>query len=187
MQNPRLAGRYAKSLVDLAGEKDQLNKVYDDMKYLQAVNKQSKEFVAMLKSPVIHADKKNAVISGIIGGKVSELSSAFLTLLVQKNRESALPEIVDAFIDQYNDIKGIHKVKLTTAAPVSEELQKSIVSKVKQEAGFEHVELESKVDESIIGGFVLEYHNKLMDASIARELNDIKKGFQNNEFIQNIR
>jgi F-type H+-transporting ATPase subunit delta len=50
MLNPRLAGRYAKSLLTLAIEKDQLEPVYMDMQYLNAVTKASNEFVVILKA-----------------------------------------------------------------------------------------------------------------------------------------
>ncbi len=187
MQSPRLAGRYAKSLVDLSQEKGQLENVYKDMQYMQQVSKQSREFVALIKSPVIKADKKNAILEAVTKGKVSELTAAFNKLLVSKGRENVLPEVVNAFIDQYNAIKGINKVKLTTATEATEELKQSMIQKVKAEAGFGIVELETKVDPSIVGGFILEFNNKKVDASILRDLNDVKKQFMRNDYIQQIR
>ena len=121
MQQPRLAGRYAKSLIDLAVEQNQLDKVYSDMQYLQAVCKQSSAFVNLLKSPIIQADKKRKIIEAVTTGKISNITEGFNRLLVLKGRENVLPEIVSAFIDQYNEIKGVHKVKITTAVAVSEE------------------------------------------------------------------
>ena len=187
MLNPRLAGRYAKSIVDLAIERNELEKVYADMKYLQAVCKSSRDFVRLLKSPVIPADKKSAALTAVTTGNVGELTAAFNKLLISKNREFYLPEIVDAFIDQYNKIKGIHRVKLTTAAPVSDDLKEAIVSKIKSETSLQNIELESVVKEELIGGFVLEFNNNLVDASIARDLRDLKKQFSSNEFVQQIR
>lgn len=187
MPNPRLADRYAKSLIDLATEKGQLEAVYADMKYLQAVCKASKDFVALLKSPVINNDQKNKIVTAVTQGKVSELTASFNRLLVNKKRESDLPEIAFAFIDQYNAIKGIHRVKLTTAAPVSDELKKSIETKVKTEQGLATIELETAIDEKLIGGFVLEFNNNLVDASILRDLKDIRKQFMQNLFVQQLR
>jgi F-type H+-transporting ATPase subunit delta len=87
MQNPRLATRYAKSLIDLAQEKGQLEVVYDDMKYLQAICKSNRDFVNLLKSPVIKADKKNTIITAVIANsKLSELTTSFIKLMVNKNR-----------------------------------------------------------------------------------------------------
>jgi F-type H+-transporting ATPase subunit delta len=188
MPNPRLAHRYAKSLVDLSVERNQLELVYADMKYLQSVCKTSKEFVVLLQSPIITADKKTKILE-VVGsaGKLGELTTAFNKLLIVKGRESDLPEIADAFVEQYNAIKGIHKVKLTTAVELSDDLKKSISDKAAKEGGLGNVELETKVDESLIGGFVLEFNNNLVDASIARDLRDIKKQFAKNVYVPAMR
>ena len=187
MLNPRLAGRYAKSLIDIGVERNELEVVYRDMQYLQALCKASREFVSLLKSPVIPNDKKSKSLTAVTGGKISELTAAFNQLLVSKNREFYLPEIVHSFIDQYNDIKGIHKVKLTTAAPVSEEVRTAIVYKVKAETSLQKIELETVVREEIIGGFILEFNNNLVDASIQRDLRDIKNQFEKNDFVHQLR
>ncbi len=187
MPNPRLAARYAKSLIDLSTERGQLEGVYADMKYLQAVCKASRDFVNLLRSPVVKADKKQSIIEAITKGKVSALTVAFNNLLVTKGRESDLPEIVTAFIDQYNDINGIHKVKLTTAVSLSDDLKDNIISKVKATQGLDSVELETKTDDSLIGGFVLEFNNNLVDASVLRDLKDIKKQFEGNVYEHNLR
>jgi F-type H+-transporting ATPase subunit delta len=188
MQNPRLATRYAKSLIDLAQEKGQLEIVYDDMKYLQAICKSNRDFVNLLKSPVIKADKKNTIITAVIANsKLSELTTSFIKLMVNKNREFYLPEVINEVVTQYNTIKGIHKVKLTTAVAVGDDVKNSIIGKINTEAGFGKVELETIVDEALIGGFVLEFDNNLVDASILRDLNDIKKQFLQNHYVHKIR
>jgi len=122
----------------------------------------------------------------VLKNKVGVLTNSFTVLLVKKGRELELPEMATAFIEQYNAIKGIHQVTLTTAVAVSEDIKKSIEQKVKSAAHFTTIELTTKTDESLIGGFVLEFNNNLVDASIARDLKDIKKQFLNNEFISKI-
>lgn len=187
MPNPRLAGRYAKSLIDLAIEKNQLQAVYNDMLFLQEACKVSKEFVVLLKSPIIKADKKGKVLDAITGGKISVITATFNKLLLQKGREFYLPEIVTAFIDQYKQHLGIQTAKLTTAVPISEELKRSILDKIGAVRTGQTIELETAVDESLIGGFVLEVGDQLVDGSIAFDLRNIKKQFQNNDFIYKIR
>ncbi len=186
MANARLAGRYAKSLLDLATEQGQLEAIYADMKYLHAVCQASSELVNVLRSPIIKADQKNSILAEVFKNKVGLLSSSFMVLLVKKGRENELPEMASAFIEQYNTIKGIHQVTLTTAVVVSDELKKSIEDKVKSETSFATVELTTKTDDKLIGGFILEFNNNLVDASIARDLKDIKKQFLNNEYINKI-
>ncbi len=187
MANPRLARRYAKSLIDLAVELNQLNIVHDDIMLLDSICKQSREFVVMLKSPIIPGDKKYKVIQALIHEKISRTTQTFIKLVNSKNRESGLPEIISAFIEQFNKIKGIHKVKLTTATAVSDEIKNSFINQIESSASINNIELESIVDEKIIGGFVLEMEGKLVDASILRDLNDVKKQFQNNDYIHKLR
>ena len=187
MSNPRLADRYAKSLIDLSIERNQLDAVRADMQYIQALCKGGRDFVNVLRSPIIKADQKEKMLVAVMTGKVSELTSVFSNLLVRKGRESDLPEIANAFISQYNSLKGIHQVKLTSAVPVSEELKNSIKERVQKANDFITVELETVVDQKLIGGFVLEFNNKQIDASIANDLREIKKQFLQNQYVANIR
>ena len=187
MRNPRLAGRYAKSLLDLANEKGQLEKVYKDMLYLKELLKQSKDLSAVLKSPVIKADKKEKILGSVFKGRVSETTTLFSRLLVQKAREFYLQEIVDSFISQYKQLKGIQIVKLTTAVPVSEELKKLVVQKIKAETKIQNIELNTEVKPEVIGGFRLEVGDNLVDATIQYDLSKVKAQFLNNDFIYRIR
>lgn len=187
MAHTRLASRYAKSLIDLAIEKGQLESVYSDMLYLQYVIKSSREFLVLLRSPVVTSDKKQGVIDALAAGRISELTAAFTRLLVNKGREGDLNEIITAFIRQYKDKKGIHTVKLTTAVPVSDQVKNSIIDQVKKTSNMQTIELEAEVDPNIIGGFILQAGDKLVDASIAYDLKEISKQFQNNDFIYKVR
>lgn len=187
MQNPRLAIRYAKSLLDLAQEQNKLEEVFNDMKMLDNICKTSSEFVNVLKSPIIKEDKKNQIIESVTAGRINVLTASFIKLLGNKNRESNLAEIISAFIEQYNVAKGIHKVKLTTAVALSDEIKNNFIARIKTSEGIENIELESLVNENLVGGFVLEMEGKKADASIRRDLNDVQKQFMNNDYIQRLR
>ncbi|MEO8772130.1 MAG: ATP synthase F1 subunit delta [Ferruginibacter sp.] len=187
MNNPRLAGRYGKSLLDLAIEQNQLDAVHADMKFLTSVFKSNPDFTAVFLSPVINPDKKEKIIESITTGRVSNLTASFIKLLIRKARENVLPQITHAFIDQYNKLKDIHQVKLTTAIPMSAEVQQNIMSKIRANTTVQNIELEAVVADELIGGFKLELGNILIDATVLRELNDVKKQFKSNEYIQRLR
>jgi F-type H+-transporting ATPase subunit delta len=187
MPNPRLAARYAKSLIDLSIERDQLEQVYQDMEFLHSICSASREFISVLKSPIISSDKKENILDAVTGAKISQLTATFCKLLIRKGRESNLPEIASAFIQQYKDHQGIYIVKLTTAIPVSEEAKQLIVNKVKSGTAMKNIELNVEVNEDIIGGFVLEVGDHLIDASVAFELNNARKQFQDNDFVYKLR
>lgn len=187
MPNPRLATRYAKSLIDLAMERGELEKVYADMQWINAVCKSNKDFVNLLRSPIITGDTKKKILEAVTTGHISEMTAGFNRLLITKGRESNLPEISQAFISAYKEKKNIHTIKLTTAAAVTDTVKNAIIAQVKKSAGFENVELEEKVDADLIGGFVLQVGDQLVDASVAYDLKAIAKQFENNDFIYKIR
>jgi F-type H+-transporting ATPase subunit delta len=187
MPNPRLAARYAKALLDLAVEKGQLDAVYKDMLMLHELIRSNKELANVLKSPVINSEKKDKILNAIRAGQVSEITTTFNKMLVAKNREEYVGEIIHAFVNQYKAYKGIQTVKLTTAIPVSEEVKKTIIDKISAEKNLKHIELITAVNEDLIGGFVLEIGDELLDSSIAYELKSIRKQYQNNDFVYRIR
>ncbi len=187
MNNPRLAGRYAKSLLDLAAEQNIIEPVYADMKWLRNVCNTNPDFVAVLSSPIIKGDKKEAILKAVIDGRVNNLTGSFINLLITKTRESNLPEIVNAYIDQYNTLNNIQKVKLTTATPLSDDLKAVIMQNVKTAIPSKTFEIETAVKDELIGGFTLETGGQLVDASILRDLKDIQKQFMDNEFIHKLR
>ncbi len=188
MKNPRLAGRYAKSLLDLATEQNQVDAVCADMKWLQGVCKTNRDFVAVLRSPIIKPTAKGKIIESISKERVSTLTTAFIQLLVRKAREINLPEIVDAYIDQFNKLRNIYKVKITTAAPMTDEIKEAIMANVRAAITTNQTfEIETHVREELIGGFLLETEGTLVDASILRDLKDIQKQFMNNDYLHKIR
>lgn len=187
MNNPRLASRYAKSLIDIATQYDKLEEVHNDVAYLKAVIDQSRDFVLMLESPIINPDKKYKVINSITKGNVSTITETFLKLICNKGREANLPGVTRSFIEQYNTIIGLHLAKLTTATPVSKELLDSFVSKIKASTSYDNVQLDTEVDDKIIGGFILQMEGKLVDKSILRNLKDLYKQFADNEYLHKLR
>jgi F-type H+-transporting ATPase subunit delta len=187
MNNPRLATRYAKSIVDLAVEQNQLDAVYNDMKLILRICKSNPDFVAVLQSPIIKPSTKGKIIESITKERVSVLTSAFIKLLVAKTREINLPEIAAAFVDQYNVINNIHKVKITTAVQMSDMLKATILSKVTENNPSGSIDLETAVNADLIGGFILETAGRSLDASILRDLKDIRMQFLNNDYLHKLR
>ncbi|MCB0695843.1 MAG: ATP synthase F1 subunit delta [Chitinophagaceae bacterium] len=187
MPNPRLASRYAKSLIDLAVEKNSVEDTLADIKYLDSICRNSIEFTNMLRSPVIHAGKKLDIITAVVGDSLKPLAQSFVKLLVSKGREENLPEIAHAFIQQYKEMKNIRSVKLITATPINDSLKQAIMTKVNAAVPGATIELSEHIDESLIGGFVLQMEDKLFDASIRRDLNDVKAQFRKNIYVAELR
>ncbi len=186
MPNPRLASRYAKSLLDLTVEQNSVETTLQDMQLLDAICQKSAEFRNMLASPVIAGDKKQHILEAIVGKELHLLTQTFVKLLVNKGREANLPEIAAAFISQYKVMKGIKTVKLTTASPVNDAVKKAIINKITGDLSADKVEVTEVVNPDIIGGFIIQMDDKLIDASVRRDLNDVKAQFQKNIYVSEI-
>lgn len=178
----RIASRYAKSLLDLANEQNVIEDVVSDMEGFSKMV-ENRDLYLLLKSPIINVGKKSQIFKALFDGKVSKLTSAFFDIVLRKGRESYLPEIATEFINQYKRMKGISSVVLTTASPVGEGMLAKIKAMLlESNATDTEVNIETKVDESIIGGFIVEIGDKLVDASVSHKLNKLAKEMTNKEY-----
>ena len=173
MSELRISSRYAKSLFDLATEQKVLEAVHADMKLFSDANEANPSLVNVLKSPIIDGDKKLAVLDGIFGKHFNKLSNIFLRTLIKKRREKYLPGISTEFLRLFKELNNIVTAKVTTATLMSDEARKQIKQNLEKQTG-KTIELESKVDPSIIGGIKIQVGDKLFDDSIAKQLNNLK-------------
>ncbi|MBK8956443.1 MAG: ATP synthase F1 subunit delta [Saprospiraceae bacterium] len=183
MSQLQIAHRYAKSLIDLSSEQKVLDSVYEDMLGIVSVCK-NVEFSAMLNSPIVHSDKKQGVVSALFEGKIQKLTMQFIQLLISKGRESLLTPICHAFIEQFKEIKKIKTARVITA----KEWNDSELNAIKNKFSFwlnpgESMELSQKVDPSIIGGFILEMGDRNYDASIKRQLGELKENLYDTSYV----
>ncbi len=183
MSSAKLATRYAKSLIDLSVEKGQLEEVYQDIQSLDKAT-DNRDLYLLLKSPIVNTSKKSAILKTLFDGKLNDITSSFINIIVNKRRESFLPDIVDSFIEQYKSRKHIASATLVTATPVNDALLEKVRAIVKAQTGEETVNLDTSVDESLIGGFILKFGDKLYDSSISHKLEKLKKGFSKNKYVR---
>lgn len=179
-----LSSRYAKALLDLAVEKEQLEEVNADVRFFNSVCKSVHEFILLLKNPIIHSDKKQKIMELIFKDKFNSITFAFFNLVISKRREAFLSEIASSFIAQYNKIKNITEVTLTTATEADEAVIEKVKQLILQKAKIENIALKTKVDAGIIGGFILNYEDKMYDASIHRQLEILDDNFLENIYIR---
>ena len=183
MKGTRVASRYAKSLINLAIERGELEKAYADMQLVSNTVKGSKELALFLKNPIIKADKKEAVLVSLFEGKISKITKEFIDIIARKRRELYLGEIAEDFVAQYRTNKKILTAVITTASGLDETLRGKVLEIVKGSARSE-VELVEKIDKDLIGGFVLRIGDKQVDTSIARKLKQLTMNFSENPYIK---
>lgn len=180
----KLSSRYAKALIQLAQEKGELDVAFNDVLSLDNAFENSSELRSLFRSPIIPTDKKLAITQKIFDGKLSPLVYQFVLLLVKKGRESNLHEVADSFITQYNVIKGITPVKVSTAVKLDAALVNGLIDSLKKNEQLSTIQLTEEVDESLIGGFVLQYNGKMIDSTVKRNLKDLRTIVDDNSYIK---
>ena len=183
MRETRVASRYAKSLLELAIERSELEAVFADMKLVADACHENKELILLLKSPIIKPDKKLNIVNQIFASKIGKTVQAFIDILTKKKREYLLTEIAESFVIQYNIHQNICSAKIISAIPLTDKARTNILAAIKEVEGGKKVELVEEVDKDIIGGLIVRVGDKQMDASIQRKLNELRKNFNKNEYI----
>ncbi len=179
MSVSRIATRYAKSLVDLAKEQNKLDRIKTDIDSFLAAT-ENRDFEVMLKSPIIPPDKKQQVFTALFKENFDDTTMAFLDIVVRKNRAEHLEDIAHAFVKQHQAMNKVSTVTLTTATALTDDAINQIKSKFLESSDTsEKIDIISKVNPDLIGGFVVEFDDKLYDASVAHKLEQLKKEFAN--------
>jgi F-type H+-transporting ATPase subunit delta len=168
-----VASRYAKSLIELAKEQNVLPAVYEDMKLFKDTVDNNRGLMLALKSPVVRHEKKLGILKALFEDKVNPVTFAIFNIITKKNREAILDAIAEEFLIAYNDFQGIQKALVVTTTPLTEELRKQFTSIVASATG-KTVQLEEKIDENLIGGYLLRVNDRQVDASLKKRLNEMK-------------
>lgn len=183
MNETRVASRYAKSLLELAIEQKVVEDVNKDMTLFMQINEQNPQFARVLKNPIIPHDKKKTIIQTLLKGRVNNLTTAFVDLIVKRHRESFLYTISKEFVSQYKVYKGIQSAEIISAVQLTDAQIENFVQMIKQMSGKTQVDIKTKIDESIIGGFVLQVGDRQVDQSVRSKLNKLRNNFKDNPYI----
>ncbi|MGK7395673.1 MAG: ATP synthase F1 subunit delta [Candidatus Cyclobacteriaceae bacterium M3_2C_046] len=173
MSNFKVAYRYAKSLLELARDKGKLDAVNRDMVLFSQVCQANRDFMLMLKNPVIKHDKKYKILVSIFKGKIDDLTLAIFEITTRKSRENLLPEVASVFHKEYNQLKGIAEASLTTQFKIDEPLRNQFREIIKDISGSKSVELSEKTSPELIGGYILKIGDKQIDDSINTKLKEL--------------
>ncbi|QNP53087.1 ATP synthase F1 subunit delta [Hymenobacter qilianensis] len=182
MSEQRAASRYAKSMLDLAQERGNLPQVKEDMDLFAKTLEQNRDLRLLLRNPIVKHDKKLAILRAIFGGKVSEVTEKFFTIITQHNRESALEWVATEFQSQYERLRGIQVAQVTTAQPLTPALREEVTQLVRRQTGLQSITLTEKIDESLIGGFVLRVGDQQIDDSVRNRLRKLRGEFTKNPY-----
>lgn len=177
MNEARAAIRYAKATLDFAAEKKAADKVEKDMRTIATVISENSELQRVLSSPVVKSEVKKNSLNAIFKGS-HEITLGLIDTLTSNKRIEMLQEVAYKYIILFEKMKGEDVAFVTSAVPLTADIEKKILAQITKMTG-NKVTIENKVDESIVGGFILRVGDLQYDASVANKLNGLKREFTN--------
>jgi len=185
MKGTRAALRYAKAVLNLAKEKGFAKEVNDDMILIQSTIEENHDLEVMLKSPIIKSGPKLAVLTQVFEKKVNGITMGLLNLLIENKRLPLLNLVAKEYVVIYDFLKGVEVAQITSAVPLTKELEAEILKKIKESVGKE-ISMNNVIDPSIIGGFIIRIGDKLYDSSVSSRLKNLLSQFEDNHYISKI-
>jgi len=178
MKGTRAAQRYAKAILDLAKDQNASDAVYQDMESISQTITASDELQNVLASPVIKDELKRNALREIFKN-VNPLTTGAFDILLENNRIIILKAVAQKYIELYNELNDIQVATVTTAIPLDSALEEKIQAKIREITG-NSATIKNIVDPSIIGGFILRIGDLQYNASVAKNLSNLKRQFSNN-------
>jgi len=173
----RAAIRYAKAILDIANSNGKAAGVNDDMKSIVSAVAESVELKEFLSNPTVKGEVKVSALSEVFASVQNETKSLF-RLLLENKRFEILPAVASQYNQLFDELNGVEVAKVTTAFPITPELEAKVLAKVKEFSN-KSVTITNIVDESIIGGFILRIGDKQYNASVANSLQTLKRELLN--------
>lgn len=170
MSAPAFAKRYAQSLLDLVGNTADAARA--DFALISSTIRSNKELALALESPVVKQDAKARILTSLFGAHCQASTLQFLNLAVHKGRGGQLLAIAQAYVELYNEQKGIVIAQVRSAKPLTA-ADRTKISEALQPLS-KHIELVETTDARLLGGLKITVGDRQIDATLRRKLNQLK-------------
>lgn len=169
-----VAERYANALFQIALERHNVEEVYRDSQLITKTCNENRDLVLLLKSPIVQSEKKIRILTQIFSKELHPLTMIYLLIMVRKRRESFIPEIAHQLVEVYKEYKNILTVHFSSPELPDEENRKLVLELMKSYTKA-NIDLVEEINKELIGGFVLSWKDLQYDASIAREIENMRR------------
>jgi F-type H+-transporting ATPase subunit delta len=173
MNTTLVSERYAAALFELAVENKLVEEVYQDSLLILQTCEQSKDLRLLLKSPIINTGKKLTILREIFEKKIQRISMIYIEIMIRKKRESFIQVVAKQFAELYKLYNNILTVQFISPVLPDADVEKKVLDLMKNYTHL-NIDLKAEIDESLIGGFVLRWNNIQYDASIRREIENMR-------------
>ena len=164
------ARRYAKAIFELAGGEGQLEEWGRRLAQVREVLSDP-EVTRVLTNPTIATELRMAMVSDLFdGGEATNLAK----LLIESDRVRDVEGIAEEFERLADEAAGRVRATVTTAVELSSKDRDRVADELSRRLGKE-IHLDVLVDPGILGGLILQYGDRLVDASVATRLQQLRR------------
>ncbi len=174
----RIAETYAEGLYSLAKEEGLTGVILEQLKALNEGFKQEPEFIKILAAPNLPKQERISILDESFRGRVEPYVLNFMKILTEKGYIRYFSDCCTAFHKKYNDDNNILTVRAVTAVSLNEKQVQALQSKLEKITG-KVVELSCRVDETLLGGVLLDYDGRRVDGTIKNRLDSIGSLLEN--------
>ncbi len=169
-----VAARYASALFEVAQEAGSVDAVASDLDRFDQLVEASPDLARLIRNPVFTAEEQERAVAAILDkAGVSGFAGNFIRLVAANRRLFALPDMIRAYRTLVAEYKGIVRAQVSVAEPPSDRIMGGIKSALRDVAKAE-VDVDIRVDPSLIGGLVVKIGSRMVDASLRTKLNSIR-------------
>ncbi|MFZ5981654.1 MAG: ATP synthase F1 subunit delta [Candidatus Zixiibacteriota bacterium] len=168
-----VAKKYAHALLLAVKEKNLVDKADEQFEALREIIRRDKTLVNFLTAPQVPDEKKYDLVRTVFGKRLERLFVEFLIVLIDKHRVKHLAVIIDEFDRLLKAEKGILRATVISAVKLEEKVYNELVPKLHKKTGLK-VELDKKIDPSIMGGMIIVMHDEIIDGSVRHGLDLIR-------------
>ena len=173
-----IAERYALALFELAKEEGKLPSLEADIESLAGAFKLSDDLRMMIASPIYSREDQTAAVIALAKAMgLSENTRNTLALMASKHRLFVLPELLEALRGMIANEKNEVTAEITSAATLSDDQSTALTGLLKSRFG-KDIKLNTKVDETLIGGLVVRVGSKMIDTSIRAKLANLQNAMK---------
>ena len=169
-----VARRYAQALYQEAAASGVTDQVDADVQILGDTMTGSRELKRLFESPVVSRAKKEAVLNRLFEGRIGDLTTRFIALLVAKEREALVPAVVEAYRALRDEREGVVEAEVRSAQPLSSDEADRIKAGLEARAG-QTVRMHLKVQPDLIGGLVVRLGDVVYDRSVRHQLDLLRE------------
>ena len=181
MKNLAVARRYAKALILIGKEDGQAESYRDELQGVSELFEKEKALELAVTNPLyVAADRRNVLEAVIEKLSLSQVMSSFLMLLFDKGRMGFLNDISIHYQALADELKGIARAELVSAADLSSDAVDKIRTALSNMIQKDIV-LEFKQDPNLIGGIVTRIGDLVLDGCIKTQLHNMKESLKGGE------